>query len=174
MKLKVGDDAPLFTAESINKGAVSLEDYRGRRVLLVFGRYFGCPVCKLDFDGLLEITGDEARDFEVIYVTQSSPESAREYIEGRYVDFPVIPAERIDGRYPLYGDYGVGRIGLTSMPGLLRRAREARKAGKVHGPYEGIETQSPADFVIDEDGRIVWAHTGFLEPDRVLPLLRKT
>ena len=173
MKLKVGNDAPLFTAESVNKGAVSLEDYRDRRVLLVFGRYFGCPVCKLDFDGLLEMTGDEALDFEVIYVTQSSPESAREYIEELDVDFPVIPAERINGRYPLYDDYGVGRIGLTSMPGLLRRAGEARKAGKVHGPYEGIETQSPADFVIDEGGRIVWAHMGFLEPDRVLLFLRK-
>jgi peroxiredoxin Q/BCP len=174
MKLNVGDEAPLLTAESVNKGAVRLEDYRGRMVLLVFGRYFGCPVCKLDFDRLLEMIEDEAHGFDVIYVTQSSSESSKEYLEGLDVEFPVIPAENINGRYPLYDDYGVGRIGLTTMPGLLRRAREARKAGKVHGPYEGIETQSPADFVIDEGGRIVWAHIGLLEPNRVLSFLRKT
>lgn len=171
MKLKVGDDAPLFTTESVNKGAISLEDYRGRRVLLVFGRYFGCPVCQLDFDRLLEMTMAGGRGYEVIYVTQSSPESARDCLEGLEVDFPVISAERVDGRYPLYDDYGVGRIGLASMPDLLRRAREAMKAGKAHGPHEGIETQSPADFVVDEGGRIAWAHSGFLEPERVMPFL---
>jgi peroxiredoxin len=174
MKVRVGDEAPLFTEESVNMGKVSLEDLRGSRVLLVFGRYFGCPVCMLDFDELLSMFEDGLPDIKVVYLTQSSPESARRYIEGLDVGFPVIPAVEKDGEYPVYSDYGVGRIAISQLPGLLKRSREARKAGKAHGPHEGRETQSPADFVIDEEGKVVRAHIGFLEPEKILTFLRES
>jgi peroxiredoxin Q/BCP len=174
MKVRVGDEAPLFTAESVNKGKVSLQDLRGSRVLLVFGRYFGCPVCMLDFDNLISILENGLPGVEVIYLTQSSPESARKYIEGLNVSFPVIPVTEKDGKYPIYSDYGVGRIAVSQFPGLLKRSREARRVGKAHGPHEGRETQSPADFVIDEGGRVVRAHIGFLEPEKILALLRES
>jgi peroxiredoxin len=174
MKVRVGDEAPLFTAESVNMGKVSLEDLRGSRVLLVFGRYFGCPVCMLDFDELLSMLENGLPGVEVVYLTQSGPESARRYIEGLDVGFPVIPAVEKDGEYPVYSDYGVGRIAISQLPGLLKRSREARKAGKAHGPHEGRETQSPADFVIDEEGKVVRAHIGFLEPEKILTFLRES
>jgi peroxiredoxin len=174
MKVRVGDEAPMFTAESVNKGTVSLADLKGSRVLLIFGRYFGCPVCMLDFDNLLSMLEDGLPGVEVVYLTQSSPESARRYIEGLDVGFPVVPVAEKDGEYPVYSDYGVGRIAISQLPGLLKRSREARKAGKAHGPHEGRETQSPADFVIDEEGRVVRAHIGFLEPEKILALLRES
>jgi peroxiredoxin len=174
MKVRVGDEAPLFTAESVNMGKVSLEGLRGSRVLLVFGRYFGCPVCMLDFDELLSMFEDGLPDIKVVYLTQSSPESARRYIEGLDVGFPVVPVAEKDREYPIYLDYGVGRIAISQLPGLLKRSRKARRAGKAHGPHEGRETQSPADFVIDEGGRVVRAHIGFLEPEKILALLRES
>jgi peroxiredoxin Q/BCP len=172
MKLRVGDEAPIFTAESVNMGTVSLLDLRGRKVLLVFGRYFGCPVCMLDFDELLSMLENDLPGVEVVYLTQSSPESAMRYIEGLDVGFPVIPVAERDGEYPIYSDYGVGRIAISQLPGLLKRSRKARRAGKAHGPHEGRETQSPADFIIDEAGKVVRAHIGFLEPEKILVLLR--
>jgi peroxiredoxin Q/BCP len=172
LKVRVGDEAPPFTAESVNKGKVSLSDLRGRKVLLVFGRYFGCPVCMLDFAKLLSMLENGLPGVEVVYLTQSSPESARRYIEGLDVGFPVVPVAEKDGEYPVYSDYGVGRIGISQLPGLLKRSREARRAGKAHGPHEGRETQSPADFVIDEEGRVVRAHIGFLEPEKIVAFLR--
>jgi len=173
LKVRVGDEAPLFTAESVNMGTVSLADLRGSKVLLVFGRYFGCPVCMLDFDKLLSMLEDGLPGVEIVYLTQSSPESARRYIEGLDMGFPVVPVEEKDGGYPIYSDYGIGRIGVSQLPGLLRRSREARKAGKAHGPYEGKETQSPADFVIDEEGIVIWRHIGFLEPEKIVAFLRE-
>lgn len=52
MKVRVGDEAPLFTAESVNMGTVTLKDFRGSKVLLVFERYFGCPVSQSSRMGL--------------------------------------------------------------------------------------------------------------------------
>ena len=161
MKLRPGDPAPPFSLESVNHGMVSLEDYRGKVMLLIFSRYFGCPVCQYEWDDLIDLR--EEAGVEVVYFTQSSPENARLYLEGDPADFPVIPVPEEDGRYRVYDDYGVGSIGLRTGAKLLMRAREARRAGKTHGEYEGRETQSPADFIVDVEGRIHRANVGMLE-----------
>ena len=51
-KLSVGDQAPGFRLESVDGEMVSLEDFSGKRLVILFGRYFGCPACQLDFDEL--------------------------------------------------------------------------------------------------------------------------
>ena len=111
-RLKRGDIAPDFTRDSVNMGRVALGDYRGQEVLLNFSRYFGCPVCQLEFDELLEFRRTRP-DLRVIYVNQSLPDSAQRYLEGRGVDFPVIAAEKSGGGYPLYDLYGVGGLSLV-------------------------------------------------------------
>ena len=170
VKLRPGDPAPGFSLDSVNMGRVTLSEYRGRRVLLVFGRYFGCPVCQYDFDQLIRFRGETGID--VIYMVQSRPESAAEYISGLDVDFPVVAVPMEDGRYSVYDTYGVGALGPASVIQIFMRARDARRAGKVHGPYEGRETQSPADFVVDVDGVIVRAHVGLFEPGELTAFLR--
>jgi len=170
VKLKPGDTAPEFSLDSVNRGRVTLGEYKGRRVLLVFGRYFGCPVCQYDFDQLIRFRRETGID--VIYMVQSRPESAAEYISGLGVDFPVVAVPMEDGGYRVYDAYGVGALGPVSIIQIFRRARDARKAGKVHGPYEGRETQSPADFVVDGDGVILRAHVGLFDPGELAAFLR--
>lgn len=169
MSVKVGTQAPVFTLESVNMGRVRLADYEKRRVVLVFGRYFGCPVCQMDFDDLIELS--KKTETPVIYFTQSLANSARKYLESYDVEFPVIPVPKKEG-YRTYKEYGVGRLGITSMIGMLGRARESRKIGKVHGEYEGRETQSPADFVVDK-GKITWANRGLFDSEKLLDFLEK-
>lgn len=170
VKLRPGDPAPGFSLDSVNMGRVTLSEYRGRRVLLVFGRYFGCPVCQYDFDQLIRFRRETGID--VIYVVQSRPESAAEYISGLGVDFPVVAVPVEDGGYRVYDAYGVGALGPVSIIQIFRRARDARKAGKVHGPYEGRETQSPADFVVNVDGVILRAHVGLFDPGELAAFLK--
>lgn len=171
MRLKAGDAAPGFALDSVNMGAVSLEALKGDAVLLVFGRYFGCPVCQYDFDLLLGIQEEVIEKARIVYLVQSTPESARAFIEGMDVMFPVIPVPKTDGGYRVYDDYGVGRVSVGTLVAVLRRSRDAGRAGKKHGPYEGTETQSPADFVVDGSGIIRRAHYGLFEPEDVLGAL---
>ncbi|NQT08568.1 redoxin domain-containing protein [Candidatus Bathyarchaeota archaeon] len=170
MKLKPGDPAPPFSLESVNHSMVSLEDYRGKVILLVFSRYFGCPVCEYEWDAITDLKKET--EVEVVYFTQSSPENANKYLEGRLVDFPVIPVPEENGRYRVYDDYGVGSFSLGTGVKLLMRAREARKDGMIHGEYEGKETQSPADFIIDGEGRIHRANVGLFEAEEIRAALR--
>jgi len=171
MRLKVGDAAPGFALDSVNRGAVSLEALRGDAVLLVFGRYFGCPVCQYDFEQLMGIQEKVMEKARIVYLIQSTPESARAFIEGMDVMFPVVPVPETDGEYRVYDDYGVGRMSVGTLVAVLRRSREAGRAGKKHGSHEGTETQSPADFVVDGSGIIRRAYYGLFEPEDVLGAL---
>ncbi|MCW4049819.1 MAG: redoxin domain-containing protein [Candidatus Bathyarchaeota archaeon] len=170
VKLHLGDAAPKISAESVNKGKLELGDYLGSNVLLVFGRYFGCPVCQVDFESLVEIA-ETYPEVKVVYFTQSSPENVREYLGDRDVGFPVVTVLNENGKYKVYHDFGVGNFGLGTGIKLLRRAQEAKKAGVLHGDYEGRETQSPADFVLDEEGKIIRAHVGVFEVDALKAFL---
>lgn len=161
-KLRSGDAAPDFSAETVNMGIVNLRDYRGGDMLIIFSRYFGCPVCQFEFDELLEYRKIHS-GLRVIYVNQSLPASARAYIEGRGVDFPVVAAEKRGDGYPLYALYGVGGFVPRSAIEIFLKGRIALAAGKSHGPYEGIETQCPAQFYVDAGGRIASAHYGLLD-----------
>jgi len=169
-RIGIGDLAPEFSLESVNMGTVSLKDYEGKRLVIIFGRYFGCPVCQLDFDELLKHREMIKEYAELVYFTQSSLESARGYISEYMVDFPVIPVSKEED-YKIYRDYDVGNMGPSTLFNIFKRAREAKKAGKLHGAYEGRETQSPADFVVDEEGRIIWANRGMLNLEKLLIFL---
>lgn len=169
-RIGIGDLAPMFSLESVNMGTVSLKNFEDRRVVIIFGRYFGCPVCQLDFDELLNHREMIREYAELVYFTQSSPESARDYISEYEVDFPVISVTKEDD-YQTYKDYDVGNMGPSTLFNIFKKAREAKKAGKIHGAYEGRETQSPADFVVDETGRIIWVNRGMLNLEKLLIFL---
>ncbi len=168
MKVEGGDSAPDFSMKSVNFGNISLEDFNGRKVVLVFGRYFGCPVCQDDFDAIIDTS--KKTEVPIVYFTQSLEGSAKKYIENYDVTFPVVSVPKIDG-FKVYKDYSVGLMGFNTMLGILRRVGEAKKKGKVHGDYEGRESQSPADFVVDEEGKIVWVNRGLFEAEKLLSFL---
>jgi peroxiredoxin len=172
MKLKVGDVAPSFTVESVNSGTISLEDYRGKKVLLAFGRYFGCPVCQIEFKELQDILKENALDVQVIYIVQSAPDVAKAFADEKGADFPIIPVKKDGGKFPIYADYGVGKLSLVTLPKLAKRAKEAYAQGIVHGPKEGSETQSPAEFVIDVNGKITYANIGIMDSAKLLSALK--
>ncbi len=53
-ELKVGDQAPDFTLQTIDGGTVSLVDFRGQSVAMVFSRGHFCPYCMNQISQLIE------------------------------------------------------------------------------------------------------------------------
>lgn len=159
-KLKEGDKAPLFEIESYNAGMIKLEELIGKqKIVLIFSRYFGCPICQLDFNILLEsVDKIHASGAKLLYITQSGEKTAKEIIEKYNVDFPVIPSTKDE----LYEEYGLGLMNAGAVAQVRSKIKEAIKAGITHGPYEGWEKQGPGQFVIDENGIIIHERKGWL------------
>ena len=160
IKINAGDKAPQFKIESYNAGMIDLSELVGKqKIVLIFSRYFGCPICQLDFNILLEAVPEiKEKGAKLLYVTQSGEKVAKEFIEKYSVDFPVIPSSRKE----LYAEYGLGLMNAGAATKVRKKFKEATERGFVHGDYEGWEKQGPGQFVIDEEGNIVHERKGWL------------
>jgi peroxiredoxin len=168
-ELKVGDKAPLFKLESYNAGMIDLSKViSSQKTVLIFGRYFGCPICQLDLNTLIQRSSEiEKKGGKILYVIQSGQNAAKEFIDKKKIKFPVI----FSSKDALYKDYGLGMMTVETAKEVRTKVKEAFKAGFQHGDYEGYEQQQPGQFVIDKDGKIIHAKKSWLDLDAILKVL---
>jgi peroxiredoxin Q/BCP len=159
-EIEVGDKAPLFKLDSFNAGTIDLEHLIGKKkIVLIFSRYFGCPICQLDLNILLESVAQiKEKEAMLLYITQSGEKIANEFIQRYAIDFPVIPSTKKE----LYAEYGLGMMTTGAIAKVPQKLKEAKARGIEHGGYEGWERQGPGQFVIDENGIIIHARKGWL------------
>ncbi len=168
-EINVGDKAPLFKIDSYNAGTIDLAELIGKqKIVLIFSRYFGCPICQLDLKTLLEnLAKIEDKGAKVLYITQSGEKVAKEFIESKGIKIPVIPSTKD----ALYKDYGLGPMVKEAMKQVRTKVKEAFAAGFEHGIYEGWEPQCPGEFVINTDGNLIHAKQGWLDLDAIIEAL---
>ncbi|MFX1392591.1 MAG: peroxiredoxin-like family protein [Promethearchaeota archaeon] len=168
-EIRVGDKAPLFKIDSYNAGTIDLAEEIGKqKIVLIFSRYFGCPICQLDLNELLDRLSEiENKGVKLLYITQSGEKVAKEFIESKNINFPVIPSSKKE----LYKDYGLGIMTTEAVQQVRSKFKESLKAGIEHGEYEGWEKQGPGQFVIDTNGAIIHAKQGWLDIDAILEVL---
>ena len=164
-----GDKAPLFKLESFNSGTIDLADLIGnQKIIIIFSRYFGCPICQSDLKILMERKSEiEAKGAKLLYITQSGEKIAKEYIEKENIDFSVIPSTKDE----LYAEYGLGLMTSEAVQQIPLKLKDVRKYGLEHGEYEGWEKQGPGQFVINEKGIIIHAKMGWIDIDNLLDAL---
>ncbi|MFX1321591.1 MAG: peroxiredoxin-like family protein [Promethearchaeota archaeon] len=165
-KINVGDKAPLFKLESFNAGSIDLAELLGdQKVVLIFSRYFGCPLCQLDLKELMERHSEiEKKGAKILYITQSGEKVANEFIKKENIKFPIIPSSKDD----LYAEYGLGVMEAEAIKQVKVRFKESIKAGIKHGEYEGWEKQGPGQFIINQEGKIIHVKKGWLDINSIL------
>ena len=167
--INIGDKAPLFKIDSYNAGTIDLAELIGKeKIVLIFSRYFGCPICLLDLNGLLKRQSEiENKGAKILYITQSGEKITKEFIKLKNITFPVIPSSKDE----LYKEYGLGMMTPEAAKEVRSKFKESIKAGIEHGEYEGWEKQGPGQFVIDEKGIIIHAKKGWLDVSSLLEVL---
>ncbi|HTI38976.1 MAG TPA: peroxiredoxin-like family protein [Vicinamibacterales bacterium] len=159
MRLEVGTQAPVFKTQAIGGRIVDLAALRGRTVLLKFYRFATCPVCNLHLHHFI-------RDYQVLealglttVVLFHSPAETLAETRREDAPFDLVP----DPEKRIFRAFGVetGLRGLFS-PTVMRDYARALAAGYPSGMFshDGGILGNPADFIIDGDGRIAFAHYG--------------
>lgn len=164
-----GINAPLFKINSYNAGKIDLASLIGNhKIVIIFSRYFGCPICQVDFKELTIRKAEiEEKGAKILDITQSGQKIASEYIENERIDFPVIPSSKDE----LYSEYGLGIMTAEAVKQIPLKLKQVKEYGFQHGEYEGEEKQCPGQFVIDENGIIIHALKGWLDIDSLLSVL---
>ena len=159
-KLKSGDNAPDFRYDSPWKSDQVFYNTIGNKpAVIVFLRYFGCPVCRMEMANLKKkIELFKQKEATVIVVLQSSPATIASL--GKQEDWPfTIVCDPDADAFKLYHVEPGGLFKYLHPAGLIA-AIKATFQGFVHGKFEGRETQLPAAFVVAADKTITFSYYG--------------
>jgi len=161
VRLEPGQLAVPFAAMTIDGTAVSLDQFAGRPVLLMFFRYASCPMCNLHLrDFAKDYAGLHERGLAVVAFFHSPASAIRAHAGSREYPFPLVA----DPELRVYRQYGVE----TSWPRLLLSMLKPGFYASffralIHGFWGGFAWQMakmPADFLVGPDGRFVAIHYG--------------
>lgn len=157
-RLKVGTQAPSFTAEMVGKGRVDLADLKGKKILLSFMRNVGCPICNLHTHELRKYADSlEALGVVVLMIHQSPTSTIAQYLQqdARTWSFSFVSDEK-RALYKLYRvKPSLPRFILSAFHGALKKRKEGAKLYKSKIPQEGKRGMLGADFLLDEAGKII-------------------
>ncbi|MFC0471283.1 thioredoxin-dependent thiol peroxidase [Halalkalibacter kiskunsagensis] len=132
MNLQIGQEAPLFSLPANNGEVVSLEDYRGKHVILYFypkDMTPGCTTQACDFRD--EVENFSALNTVIIGVSPDPVSRHEKFIEKYQLPFILLA----DEEHQVAEQYGVWKL--------------KKNFGKE---YMGIERST---FIIDKDGKLV-------------------
>ena len=162
-KLKNGDKAPNFSVVDIDGEQIEINGNDGKKILLSFFRYSGCPWCNLAIYRLSQMTPDlEAQGVKVICFVQSTREDIVKNVINRHdpkPPFSIVP----DPNKIIYGLYAVEESALKYFTSLRKAPEWIYSAYKLHfkqPEVDGNMTLVPAQFLIDSDGTLIKVHYG--------------
>jgi len=129
--IQTGNEAPAFDLEVSGSERVRLEDFRGKRnVLLVFHPFAWTPVCEEEaLDLQANLPAFESADTDVVLVSCDAPPSRQAW------------KEKLGLTYTLAADFWPHGTAAKAY-GVFREDKGS--------PVRGT-------FLIDKDGRVVWS-----------------
>lgn len=163
MRLTAPSPAPALEFRDIYGEPVRIG--RGRRTLLCFFRDAACPFCNYR---IYELTqqhkGLLALGLDVVAVFASSEADVKRFVARHPRPFTVVA----DPGATAHLRYGVERSLLRKLKAIVTRVPTLLKGLSIVG-WAGLNTNNlmPADFLIDEEGRIVETYYGSDAGDRI-------
>ena len=164
----VGQPAPGFKLPAAQGGDVSLEDYRGKRNVIVwFTKGMACVFCRQHMSQLARAYGDiQKRSGEVLEIAPSSPEKGRLYASKYKLPFPYLcdPDDEARQSWQI-GSRSHGPAYYASMliGGMMARPPE-NDFGKEPPMFGEIPKLLRDDdmgfFIVDKGGIVRYAYTG--------------
>lgn len=117
--VEVGSPAPEFALKATNPEQVSLSDYRGKKVVVLFFPLAFSPVCTEELcgvrDGLSQFKDLEA---EVLAISVDSPYVLKAFAEAEGLTFPLLS----DFNKEVALKYGAFHEDLFGLHGVAKRA----------------------------------------------------
>lgn len=161
MKITASQSAPVFTVQDVNNVRVSLNDFKGKKVLLSFYRNVGCPICNLRFHEIQEQANYfREKNLVILAVYESSADNMKKYIGEESFFAVMIPNENLS-LYKLYKiDNSMGKMMKGMFHGAMGKMNEGKKLFTQKIKQDGKVGRIGADFLIDEKGIVKFAYYG--------------
>lgn len=116
---EVGTQAPGFTLKATGPEQVSLSDYRGKNVVLLFFPFAFSPVCTEELCGVRDgLSQFQELDAQVLAISVDSPYTLKAFAEAEQLTFPLLS----DFNKEVAPAYGAYYEELAGLKGVAKRA----------------------------------------------------
>ena len=167
MKVANNQPAPDFSVNDVYGEKISLHQLKGQKVHLVFYRFSGCPFCNLRFHQIQKLADVyKKHHVKLISIYESSPENMKAQMADETFYSIMIPNSD-SSLYKLY-DLDKSKWGLfvyLIFKGGLAKAIKGKKLYKKKVAIDGPTDRIGAEFLIDENGKVVNAYYGKMPGD---------
>ena len=142
MSISVGDRAPSFALPSTGGSTVSLADFVGRSVVLVFYPGDDTPVCTKQLNSYNnDVAQFESLDAQVLGISAQSIDSHERFSDKHGFKFPLLADtdKAVAGLYGTLGPLGFPRrsVFIVDGDGIVRYAHRAI-AGLTYRPVDEL------------------------------------
>lgn len=158
MRLTAPNPAPRVPLHDIYGQAITLGGEHGRRTLLCFFRDAACPFCNFR---IYELTAHHAAlqklGLDVVAVFASDVDAVKRFVARKPRPFRVVA----DPELTAYGIYGIEHSAWGKLKAIFTRLPTLLRGLRIVG-LAGLDTNNvmPADFLIDESGKVVETYYG--------------
>ena len=150
LELKEGDLAPVINAVDQNGEPITLEEYRGKKIVLYFYPKDNTPGCTAEACDLRDNYSQFIeKGFEVIGVSADSEKSHQKFIE-KY-DLPFRLISDVDKKVLQdYGAWGEKKMYGKSYMGILRKTFIIDEKGYVEKIIQKVKTKEHSTQIFSE------------------------
>ena len=147
--LKIGDPAPDFSAPDENGNMVSLEHFKGKKLVLYFYPKDNTPGCTAEACDLRDNYERFLADgYEILGVSPDSPKSHQKFI-GKY-DLPFRLLSDVDKNIlEAYGAWGEKKMYGKSYMGVLRKTFIISEEGRIENIIEKVDTKNHSKQIFE-------------------------
>ena len=142
MAIQSGDKAPAFTLISSDKSPVSLSDYQGKNIVLLFFPMAFTGVCTTELCSMRDnMSVYEGLDAQILAVSVDSPFSLDRFKQDQNLNFPLLSDfnKEVSRNYgTLYEEFVLGLRGVSKRSafvidkeGVVRYAEVLESAGDL-------------------------------------------
>jgi len=159
MKLEPGQPVIDVQLPALDGDVFNTESLRGQRYMLSFFRFAGCPFCNIRMHELVSRFGELPESFKIVAVFDAPLDDLQRHETRHHAAFPVLA----DSANTYYNQYAIDRSVVGMLKGAIVRFPALVRAmlrGYFPTTIKGKLHTLPADFLIDEQGRIHTAHYG--------------
>lgn len=152
--LKPGDKAPAINAKDQNGDTISLDKFKGKKVILFFYPKDNTPGCTAESCNLRDNYAVlKKKGYEVVGVSADSEKSHQKFIEKFKLPYSLIA----DTEKKVINDYGVwGKKSFMGkgFDGIIRTTFVIDEGGKIEKVISNVKTKDHAEQILSDDEQV--------------------
>ena len=148
--LIIGDKAPTFSLKNQNDENISLEDFKGKKVLLWFYPKASTPGWTVQGQGLRdEFKNFQNKNVEIVGMSADSVKKQKSFCEKQKFPFSLVSDETKE-TIKAYGAWGLKKFMGREYEGIQRYSYLINENGSIEKTYFKVNTKTHAKDVLSE------------------------